>query len=116
MTNKSKQKGTRNESNIEGFLNAQKIRCRRIRQGGSKDKGDIELWDFPFIIEAKDEKAYHLSEYIKEANEEGENSGKIGIAWIKKPRTQNPGNYYVLMDGYAFIKILRLLDGLYNGS
>lgn len=109
---KSKAKGTAQETLIVNWLNDKGIRARRITLSGPKDKGDIELLDFPVIIEAKNERKMTLSEYVDEALIEAENSHvDIGVAWHKRVRKGSPGDHYVTMDGNTFLKLLKLIEG-----
>lgn len=77
---------------------------------GPKDKGDIELLDYPVIIEAKNERKMTLSEYVDEANIEAYNASVlIGVAWHKRIRKGSPGDHYVTMDGNTFAELLKLI-------
>jgi hypothetical protein len=110
MTNPSKKKGTKEETDIVNWLNDIGIRARRVTLSGAKDRGDIELLDFPIIIEAKNEKRMTLSEYVDEANREGDNAGnKIGIVWHKRRGRASPGQHYVTLDGNQFVNLLKLI-------
>ena len=110
MVNRSKKKGTAQETAIVNWLNDIGIRARRVTLSGANDKGDIELLDFPVIIEAKNEKRMTLSEYVDEANREGDNAGnKIGIVWHKRRGKASPGQHYVTMDGNQLVNLLRLI-------
>jgi Holliday junction resolvase len=110
MVNPSRKKGTKEETDIVNWLNDIGIRARRVALSGALDKGDIELLDFPVIIEAKNEKKMTLSEYVDEANREGDNAGgKIGIAWHKRRGKVSPGQHYVTMEGNQLVRLLRLI-------
>lgn len=104
---KSKDKGTREETAVVTFLNDHGIRARRMALSGAKDKGDVELLDFPIIIEVKNRARVNLNEYVDEANGEAVNAGAaIGVAWHKRIRKGSPGDHFVTMDGYTFLKLL----------
>lgn len=108
--NRSKAKGTHEETAIVDFLASCGIRARRVTLSGAKDKGDIELLDFPIIIEAKNRTRVDLNTYVDEANIEADNAGaQIGVAWHKRIRKGSPGDHFVTMDGATFVKLLALI-------
>ena len=49
--NKSKQKGTRAETKVVRYLEDHGIKARRKALAGSKDEGDIEIYDAPRLRE-----------------------------------------------------------------
>ena len=105
--NKNKQKGTGAETAITRYLNEKGIRARRNPPHGSLDKGDIELLDYPVIIESKNCKRMELSVWLDEASRERDNANaSIGIVWHKRIRTTDPGKWYVTMSGEDLVKLL----------
>ena len=121
MTNKSKAKGTSWETLITNTLNERGFRARRRTLSGALDKGDIELLDFPVIIEAKNCKTMKLSEWVDEANIEALHDTtpfpdtmnmKVGVVWHHRPRRSTPGKGYVTMEGETFMLLLRYIEAL----
>ena len=87
MGNKSKAIGTRAESAIVKYFKSLGISARRKALSGSKDQGDIEVYDAPllhrpFTIEVKAGKQTanpsrsQLEEWLRQAREEQKNSGQ----------------------------------------
>jgi Holliday junction resolvase len=108
VANRSKQKGTAAETAVVRFLqDSGWPHAERRTLSGAHDKGDIS-GVVGVSIEVKDHKTISLSEFLSEALVEKENAGaKVGFAWIKKRMTTNPGNWYVLMDGYQVVELLK---------
>lgn len=107
MANPSKQKGTRLNTEVSNFLKRCGFYMAENRTTkGTLDEGDVGGIEH-VVIECKNEKQYHLSQYLKEANQEAKNKGAhFGFAWFKKRGTTDPGEYYVLMDGRTVVHLL----------
>ena len=90
--NKSKQKGTRAETNIVKALQAEGIAAERRALAGSNDKGDIKINIGPddriVIIESKAGKQtqapsrFLLTEWLSQTEKEMYNSGAIYAALV----------------------------------
>lgn len=106
----AKADGSRWETAIVEFLHERGIRgaFRRARSG-AKDKGDVSMGhDWPVTIEAKDVRAKALAEWVAEANVEAENAGvSVGVVWWKRIGKTSPGAGYVIMDGEAFVRLMK---------
>ncbi len=75
---------------------------------GANDKGDIA--GVPgVVIEVKSCARITLAEWLAEAKQEAANAGVDTYAvWAKRKGTTNPLDWYVVLDGSTF---LRLLEG-----
>ena len=101
MSNPSKRRGTKGESDRVKYLQARGWRyARRIVMEGAADKGDLILDQaVPVVIESKEVKARNFSPstFIKECEAEIENAGaEFGFFIVKKVGTTNVGDYYAL--------------------
>lgn len=104
---RSKQKGTKHESDLVAFLHqVGAIHVERRALNGTRDRGDIA--GIPgVVIEAKNEKQITLAAYLDEAKAEAANDhADLGVAWIHRRGKASPGDGYVVMDGYAFVWLL----------
>ena len=78
--------------------------------GSGKRKGDI-MSNLPFLIEAKNQKTYHLPEWIEQAKKQAEQGNWDRDKWaliIRKPRS--PTEYpeaYAIIDFHEFLKLLK---------
>lgn len=78
--------------------------------GSGKRKGDI-MANLPFLIEAKNQKTYHLPEWIEQAKKQAEQGNWDRDKWalvIRKPRS--PTEYpeaYAIIDLHEFLKLLK---------
>ena len=102
MSNPSKAKGTRWESQVRNYLKERGIPAYRPAQTGFKDSGDIHGVS-PFIIQAKDWRDIRaaLNEGVTGAVKQAANAGEdFGVAVIKRARKP-------VEDGYA---VMRLQD------
>lgn len=107
MANKFKAKGTTWETKIVNALAKIGIRAKRRVLSGGLDKGDIELLDFPLIIEAKNCKKMELSEWVDEAEKEAQNAGvPFGVVWHHRPRRAEPEDGYVTLRGQTFMNMV----------
>lgn len=103
---KAKAKGTAWETAIVNYLRSKgHFFAERRALAGHADKGDIALPGV--VIEAKNCVRHQLSEWLDEATLEAANAGvQIGVVWIKKRGTTDPGASYVLMDGATFTRLI----------
>lgn len=102
---RSKNLGTEHETRIVAWL----VRhgwphAKRITLKGDADEGDIHLGDgIRVAVEAKTyfastKSPLMLSKWMKEVEEEIENSGaKTGFAVLKRPGTTDVGQFYAVM-------------------
>lgn len=114
MVNKPKIKGTAWESDIVQFLrdNGFPLAERRALTGG-KDKGDVTGLGFPVVIEAKNEKTITLGTYASEVQAEMVNAdADFGAAWVKRRGKSSPGDAYVVLDGWQWVRIMQALRDL----
>ena len=90
MTNPSKDRGTRWETQVVNYLKLFGFPySRRTALAGAQDKGDIYLGDDPpggqVTTECKDHKQIALAEFVDEAIAEAKNAGTpLGVAIIKR--------------------------------
>jgi hypothetical protein len=107
MANRSKQRGTAAESAVVGYLqrHGHPFAERRVLHG-SKDLGDIT--GIPgAVIEIKDCVKLDLAGWTAEAKIEAANAGvPIYATWFKKRGTTDPGEWYVVMPGSVFVKLI----------
>lgn len=93
MANKNKAKGTRAETKVVKFLESYGFKARRKALTGSKDEGDVELFDAPRLyrpitIEVKAGKQTanpnrtQLEEWLRQAREEAANSGQTCVLCV----------------------------------
>jgi len=119
MSRANKAKGREAENAVCDYLNAHGYTTERRRTEGVNDRGDVA--GIPgVVIEVKNTKQLTLSQFVSEATREAANAGNsgmacevVGVAWIKKRGTTNPGDWYVAMDGATF---LRFLDTYTKGN
>jgi Holliday junction resolvase len=115
MTNPAKRKGSSWETAIVTFLRKHGKRAQRIPAGAEDDQGDIFVGDpvWP-AIQAKNCQRIELAGWVRDVNTQAVNASRTtGVVWIKKRGTTDPGHSYVVMDGYAF---MRLMEGTKNGQ
>lgn len=84
MTNKSKAKGTKFESEICGYLNARGVPCERRALTGTQDQGDIA--GIPgWVIEAKNQNSSNWAEWMDETEKERRNAGAdFGLLVVRR--------------------------------
>lgn len=112
---KQRQKGTTAETAVVQFLEEHGFKAMRNPLQGAKDKGDINLYDVPVVIEVKNCAKMELAEWIKEAETERVNAkARSGVVWHKRRRKASPGDWYVTMDGNTFLDYLELVENLYS--
>ncbi len=105
MSNPSKQKGTRFETEIANFLRASGFDTWRMAQTGHDDQGDIGgLRDF--AIEARNRKRLELAKNVDDANDRARAKGcRYGVTIMK--RVSRPiEDSYVCMDLATFNELL----------
>jgi hypothetical protein len=112
--NKSGIKGTQGENAIvEALLPAYPMAERRAKQG-IRDRGDIGGVFPGIVIESKAQpKRYQISEWLKEADREGENDrASLAVVWFKLKGSTSALDWPVMMRGRFFIPLLqRWTDG-----
>lgn len=105
----AKARGTRAESDVvtylmmNGFPDAER---RALR--GALDAGDVAgVRDA--VIEVKDHAdRQRLAEWMAELEAELRAAGaSVGGVWHKKRGKSSPGNWYVTMPGWVFVKLLK---------
>lgn len=108
MSNPSKARGTRWESDIVTYLAAHGFpHVERRTLSGAKDRGDIA--GIPgVVIEAKSQNRHSFAEWLDEARAETENANAdLGIVWAKRRGKGSPGEGYAVMDGRTLVWLLR---------
>jgi hypothetical protein len=129
----ARKKGTAAETAVVRFLQANGYpHCERRALAGSHDRGDVA--GIPgLVIEVKAAARMELAAWLDEAKLEatpvrpvavlgpdGRDSGKtiwqeihdLGLVWHKRRGKGSPGDWYVTMDGWAFLALLeRWTDG-----
>lgn len=103
----SRAKGTRHETNVVRYLNANGFpHVERRALNGSRDRGDVA--GLPgVVIEAKSEKRFDLAGWLDEAVKEGRNaSAAIAVVWAHRPGKSSAGDGYVIMTGAQFVALL----------
>ena len=100
MVNKAKKQGTTYESNIVSRLDAnQDFKVQRLAEGGSLDKGDVELIvnnkDI-YYIEAKSRQNLNIHQTLDKALEKSDSKNTV-VFWKKLKRKQ--GNSKRTNDG-----------------
>lgn len=112
--NAAKQKGTRFESSIVGYLQwrfgTRDIERRTLN--GARDTGDIagvKAHGQRVVIEAKNHNRHNLAGWLDEAEiEAGNDDALIGAVVFKRRGTADPADQYVLMSVRSFAA---LIDG-----
>jgi len=104
-----KQKGTRHESAIVTFLRDHGFTwADRVPLSGSRDRGDVTVGPGSPVIEAKNQNRHSFAEWLDEANAEAANAGApFGVVWAHRRGKGSPGDGYVVMDGSAFVLLMR---------
>jgi hypothetical protein len=98
VTNPSKQKGTRFETEIADYLGVE-----RRTLGGSKDKGDLAISGW--VAELKNEKSIDLAGYMTELEVERQNAKvPFGVAIVKR-KGKGPAESYAVMP----LRLFRML-------
>ena len=106
MTNPSKQRGTKFETDCVKFAQANGFPdARRQPLAGSADRGDIWLCS-GVVLECKATRSIALAAAVDEAQAEARNAGvEIGIAVIKR-RNHGTGDAYAVLPYELLLAIL----------
>jgi hypothetical protein len=100
-------KGTAAESLVVDYLHRFNPNVERRALGGAFDRGDI-AGIVGCVIEVKAHARLDLAGFVDEAERERLNdNAEVGVAWIKRKGTTNPGAWYVAMTGDQFTHLLR---------
>jgi len=103
MSNPSKQKGTKWETDCVELVRRVYPKAIRSPAWGSEDRGDLHDTG-PFTIECKAVKSFNLSQFIEEAKVEAKNAGKeFPVVFLKRPRKSTA-------EGYAIMEIGSFID------
>ena len=108
MVNKPKIRGTAAETAVVNFLRrAGWDHTERRALSGALDKGDVS--GIPAVcIEVKDCKALTFGPWLNEAILERDNAkAEIGVVWAKRRGKIDPKDWFVVMDGDTFTRLLR---------
>lgn len=111
--NRSKRVGTEAESAVRDYLKSVGyLHAERLALSGSKDRGDITGVDPRVVIEVKRTKELTPGPWIKEANVERDNAGaEVGVVWAKRRGFSSPKDWFVMMDGETFVRLLKEMTG-----
>lgn len=104
----AKAKGRAWENAIVGALiEAGWPHVERRRLAGAQDRGDI-AGVHGVVIEAKNQRAISLAEFVDEAEIEASHDtrDRIGVTWIKRRGKPQAVDGYVAMTGATFIQLL----------
>jgi hypothetical protein len=113
VTNPNKAKGTRWETAIVKALSAfwrgrHGLKPYRPAQSGPKDTGDIHGLS-PFVIQAKDDRAFRISEWLDAAVKQAHHAGEpFGVVVVKRPRRPVGEAYSIVRLSDLASLILRL--------
>lgn len=105
---RNKAKGTAAESAVRDFLQESGWpSIERLALSGGRDRGD--LTGMPgWVHEVKNHKSYSFSEWLKETEEERVNAGaKYGALWVKRHGKGQPRDWFVVLDGQTFVRLLK---------
>lgn len=95
MTNPSKQKGTRFETEVAEYLGVE-----RRTLHGNKDEGDLIIPGW--AVECKNEKQINLAQYMKEVEAERTNAKAMFGCAVVKRRGKGAADAYVVMPLHLF--------------
>jgi hypothetical protein len=105
----AKAKGTAAETAVVRFLQANGYpHCERRALAGAQDRGDVA--GIPgIVIEVKAAARLELGAWVDEAEVEVLNNDQdeVPVVWHKRRGYTNPGDWYVTMDGCAFLALLK---------
>jgi hypothetical protein len=105
MTNRSKAKGTRWESELRDYLIRLGFDARREALHGNKDEGDIFGID-DWTLEAKNEKRITLAKYMDELVVEMKNGRMRNGAVLVKRARHSVGNAYAVMPLFLLLSVI----------
>jgi hypothetical protein len=110
VTTSATRNGTKGERLIVNALLPYYPMAERRAKQGSKDRGDVGGIAPHVVIEAKyAPKRYEISQWLKEADQEGLNDqADLAAVWFKIKGTDDPLKWPVMMRGGFFIPLLRL--------
>lgn len=94
---RQREKGTRFETAVAGYLRGRGVAAERVAMHGSADRGDLRAQSggVEFTVECKDRKRYDFARAVDEAEAESLNAGtSFGVAV-----THRPGFGAASMDG-----------------
>jgi hypothetical protein len=105
----SKAKGTRFETAVCDYLNAEGFAVERRALAGAADKGDVA--GLPVAVEVKNVKATALAAWVDEADAEGVNAKAPlgGVVWHHRRGRAHPSQGFVTMSGATFVRLLRAI-------
>lgn len=123
MSAANKAKGTRFETDIVDWIrdNAPLLRAERLPRAGAKDEGDVAVV-FPsgvLVVEAKNHKAWSLSDWLRQAREEVVNyvaKRRIDPVTafplvVVKRRGKSIGESYAVMELHLLVELIEHLVG-----
>ena len=90
LSSRSKQKGTRFETEVARYLGVE-----RRTLGGSRDRGDLNIPGW--VVELKNEARINLAGYMAEVEVERQNAKATYGAAVVKRRGKGPAEAYVVM-------------------
>jgi hypothetical protein len=107
--NRSGEKGTAAEVAVVQFLRDHGFpHVERRRLAGRNDRGDVA--GIPgVVIEVKNQAAMALGEWLDEVIKEAQHPELefLGFVWHKRRGKASPGDWYVTMDGWTLLGILK---------
>jgi hypothetical protein len=105
VANANKRKGDLFEVAIQRYL-SEAIDCERIPAGATIDRGD--LWTQHAVIQCKNCKTWNLGLWLRETIAQQLHSRKpLHALVIKRPRTTDPSEQYVVMTLQQFRSLLQ---------
>lgn len=123
MSNKSKQKGTKAETNVVKFLEANGIKAERKALHGSNDLGDVHVsGNIEMILEVKAGKQTEnpnrtqIEEWMRQARTEGDNAElPVALVVVRYRRAIKDANVYYydkVADYWVFMYLDEFIDKL----
>ena len=100
-------KGPLAEKQVVEFLQANGFpHAERRVMGGANDRGDVA--GIPgLVIEVKNQAKMTLAEWVDEAERESVSHEDFGVVWHKRRGKGSAGEWYVTMDGWTFLELLK---------
>lgn len=109
MPNRSKQKGTRYETLVAGYMAAHGLPVHRAPAHGVQDQGDLTgLPDW--ALQCKAQASLALAEWVTAAQKQAANKGSRFCAVIHKRRMRPVEESYVTISLSTFVELLQLLE------
>lgn len=123
MSNKSKQKGTKAETNVVKFLEGNGIKAERKALHGSNDLGDVHVsGNIEMILEVKAGKQTEnpnrtqIEEWMRQARTEGDNAElPVALVVVRYRRAIKDANVYYydkVADYWVFMYLDEFIDKL----